>query len=203
MVEKLYTGQVTVDQFPRLIVDCHFPQNARLLAEQFPDYVIDYANKSQDLLLFTYFDPDNSERISSLATYTSGRIFQESAELRWEKQRDMMRIVYLGTEKYTSSFHGYGLQENRELYKLVPPQKPKYYYLFGERLKAKDIKKMGGIARAGDFAQVRIPHLLRYPVSPDVGRYVRLGVREYIDTITGQTMLYRFQSLDLVPVEGI
>jgi hypothetical protein len=198
MVEKLYTGRVTIDNFPKLITSCHFPQDALVLAEQLPDYVIDDTNKPQDLLRFTYFEPDKSEQVNLLANYTSGRIFQENAELRWEKQGDMMRIVYLGSEEYVSALHDYGLQENMELYKLVSQQAPKYYYLFGERLKTDDLKKMGGIAKPGDFAQVRIPHLLHYPVSQSSGRYVRLGVREYIDTITGQTMLFRFQSLKAV-----
>lgn len=201
MAEKLYTGRVAINNFPRLIADCHFPQDALVLAEQFPDYVIDVTNKPRDLLRFIYFEPDKPEQVNSLANYTSGRIFQENAELRWEKQGDMMRIVYLGSEEYISAWHDYGLQENQELYKLAPQQPLKYYYLFGERLKTEDLEKMGGIARPGDFAQVRIPHLLRYPVSQSSGRYVRLGVREYIDAITSQTMLFRFQSLQAV--EGV
>jgi len=198
MAEKLYTGKVALDTFPKLLASCHFPADALVLAEQFPEYVIDDVSKPQDLLRFTYFEPDKPEQIIALAGYTSGRIFQMDGELRWEKQGDSMRIVYLGSEKYVPVLQEYGLRENAELDKLAPQEEVKYYYLFGERLKSEDLRKMGGIARPGDFAQVRIPHLLRYPVRPDSGSYVRLVVREYVDTTTGQTALFRFQSLEAV-----
>jgi hypothetical protein len=197
MTEKLYTGKIAIDVFPTLIANCHFSADARVLAEQLPGYVIDPISERRDLLRFIRFEPDKPEQISSLASYTSGRIFQKDAELRWEKQGAMMRIVYLGAEEYISMPHAYGLQENQELSKLTPQKESKYYYLFGERLKKGDVSKMGKTASQEDFAQVRIPRLLRYPVGQG-GRYVRLGVCEYIDTTTGRTVLFRFQSLEAV-----
>src|SRR5204862_6862422 len=126
----------------------------------------------QDLLRFVFFEPGKAEQARELASYTSGRIFQEDAELRWEKQGTMMRVVYLGMEEYISTPSAYGLQENQEWRKLALQEETKYYYLFGERLKKEDIGKMGRTASREDFAQVRIPRLLRYPLKQISGRYV-------------------------------
>jgi hypothetical protein len=201
MVEKLYTGKVASENLPKLLASCHFSPEALVLAEQIPQYVIDDRRNPPKLLLFERFEPDKPEQMNELANYTSGRVFQEEAELRWEKQGKMLRIVYLGSEEYAPAWQEYDLLENRELDKLVPQKEPGHYYLFGERIKRGDLEKMHGRARAGDFAEVRIPHLLRYPVQPDAGSYVRLVVREYIDAATGQMALFRFQSLE--PVEAV
>ena len=125
MEEKLYTGQVVVDQFEKLIESCHFPEDIHtwVLAEQLPNRVIAKTKERQNLLLFTYFKQD-----IPFASYTSGRIFQEDTELRWEKQEDMMNIVYLGSEEYISALRDYGLHENEEeLPKLTVREEPKYY----------------------------------------------------------------------------
>jgi hypothetical protein len=196
MEEKLYTGKVAIDDLEKLIASCHFPEDTRtwVLAEQLPNRVIAKAKERQNLLLFAYFKQD-----IPFASYTSGRIFREDTELRWEKQESEMSIVYLGAKEYISVLRDYGLHENQEeLLKLTAREEPKYYYLFGERLQNEDIEKMGGIARPGDFAQVRIPRLLRYPVPQNTASYVRLKVREYINAATGTVGLFRFQSLEAV-----
>jgi hypothetical protein len=86
----------------------------------------------------------------------------------------------------------------------VPDEKQiKSYYLFGKRLSQSDVEKIG--AKSGDFAEARIPRLLRYPAAnwsgkyekdkdPQKMSYMQLLVLEYIDK-TGCVVLSRFQCL--------
>jgi CRISPR-associated protein (TIGR03984 family) len=189
MGEVLYAGQVSVNDFPQLVADCGFLPGAFVLVERLPEQVITKATERQDLLCFTHLDQS-----ISLANYTSGRIFDEHAELRWEKQGNTMPVVYLGTKNRAQVLLNYKLQEeNNELGKLKSTREKKYF-LFGERISSQDLKKIGTAARDGDFAEVRIPRLLRYPVPQDEQRYVRLIVREYLDE-ENTVVLFRFQDL--------
>src|SRR5205807_7229222 len=141
---------------------------AYVLIEHFPEQVITNTRERQDLLRFTHFDP-----AIPLVDYTSGRIFDEHAELRWEKQGNTMQAVYIGSKERVPILRRYKLRESNELGKLKPAGEKKYF-LFGERLSPQDLKKIGPAAIAGDFAEVRIPRLLRYPVEENEQRYVRL-----------------------------
>lgn len=188
MEEVLYAGQMIVGDFPRLVADCGFPSTAFVLIERLPEQVITSAKERHDLLRFTYFDPG-----IPFADYTSGRIFDEQAELRWEKQGTSMQVVYLGSKGREQVLLNYRLQESHELSRLSPLGEKKIF-LFGERIATGDLNKMGGAASPGDFAEVRIPRLLHYPVPQDKQRYVRLVVREYCDE-QNRIVLFRFQDL--------
>ncbi len=63
-------------------------------------------------------------------------------------------------------------------------------------LAEKQLKRIGPPAQEGDFAEVRIPRLLRYPrLSPDAkADYLQLAVCEYIAPATGTSVAYRFWS---------
>jgi len=189
MEEALYAGEVTVNDFPQLVIDCGFSHHAYALVEQLPAWVITRANERQDLLRFTHFDP-----AIPFAAYTSGRVFDNQAELRWEKQGNMMQVVYLGTRERAEVLLRYKLQKKDELVALKPADEKKYV-LFGERLRPEDLKKIGQAAQTGDFAEVRIPRILRYPVPQDEQRYARLTVREYVDE-QNRVVLFRFQNLE-------
>ena len=133
--------------------------------------------------------------------YTTGRIFQKDRELRWEKHKEKFRVVYLGSPENVAAniFHECGLlPQEKELKELEKSQQAThYYYLFGERLKKEDLPYFGKTAQAGDFAVVRIPRVLHYPiVDPDENPSVRLWVREYHNPATGNVDLFRFQALE-------
>lgn len=189
MEEALYAGEVTVNDFPQFVIDCGFSHDAYALVEQLPAWVITRANERQDLLRFTHFDP-----AIPFAAYTSGRIFDEDAEMRWEKQGNMMQVVYLGTKGRVEVLLRYKLQKKDDLATLKPTDKKKYV-LFGERIRSDDLKKIGPAAQTGDFAEVRIPRILRYPVPQNEQRYARLTVREYLDE-QSRVVLFRFQNLE-------
>jgi len=188
MEEVLYAGEMTVRDFPALVADCGFPSTAFVLIERLPEKVFTRAKERHDLLRFTHFDQS-----IPFTNYTSGRIFDERAELRWERQGSSMQVVYLGSKGREQVLLNSSLQESHELDRLNPPSEKKIF-LFGERIAIEDLEKMGGMAGLGDFAEVRIPRLLHYPVPQDKQRYVRLVVREYCDE-QNRVVLFRFQDL--------
>jgi hypothetical protein len=191
MVEVLCTGIVSVDKMQQIVTHCHFGQDALFLAEQLPNYVITGAEERKNLLRFTYFKSS-----PSCSEYTSGRIFQEDRELRWEMQGKRMRVVYVGQADESTDLQEYGLRKSAEFDSLIKSAKPKYYYLFGERLRPGDLKKLGKVAEPGDFAVLRIPRILRYPTQQNNQRYVRLVVCEYLEAKTNRLELFRFQRLE-------
>jgi hypothetical protein len=210
MVEEvLYTGQMRSENLLLLIADCGIPENDRrilFLAENLPTHVID-PQQRQDLLLFDFYSPT-----LKFANYTSGRIFHPDWELRWEHRDANAHVIYLGKQsqlvKQAMIQHHMQLkgQENlaeSEREKLIDLHKlgkhERHYYLFGKRLEDNDVKQIGKPVRIGDFAELRIHRVLRYPAPGSMstggqGR-VKLTVREYLDSDTGQVQFFRFQDL--------
>ena len=181
MDEMLCTG--SVDDIAALIDACQFPSDALFLAEAVPQHVVTAAKERQDLLRFTHFDAE-----IPFAKYTSGRIFHPDFELRWQKYDGKTEVVYLGTKR--------DMPLLKKDLKLKKSDKPKYYFLFGERLRPEELDLIGVPAEEREFAfaEVRIPRLLLYP-APQNARRVQLVVREYLDEETGEVNLFRFESL--------
>jgi len=197
MTEILYTGDIPVDDLPRLASACNFSARALVLAEQLPDHVITNREQRRALLQFEYFP-----KKLTITNYHTGRIFQADAELRWEKQRGQMHVLYIGPEEYSLVMLDYKLKDKRDvLAALKKRDEPRYYYLFGERLRKDDLEKIGPTAEPGDFAEVRIPRLLRYRLDAEDSRsedsrYARLAICEYTDKETGEVLLFRFQTVE-------
>ena len=194
MTEILYAGPVALEKMPQIVAACHFEPEARFLAEHIPTQVIISREERQELLRFTYVREG-----TPCADYTSGRIFQEDRELRWERQKETLRVVYLGPADTNAEaiFLEYGMKDKKEdLAALEKSQELKYYALFGERIKEADLRYFGKTAQPGDFAVVRIPRVLRYPVKPDDKPAARLLVCEYHNKATGSVDLFRFQELE-------
>ncbi len=189
MTEIVYTGLVTAEGLEQVVAHCHFAQDARFLAEQLPMRVINNRQEQRDLLQFIYFNGE-----LSCAEYTSGRVFQEDRELRWEKLGEKIRVVYIGAAENEAELRDDRLHTNEALSTLI--KKTTYYYLFGERLRKGDLDKMGKAVQEGDFAVVRIPRILRYPVDNDDQRYARLKVCEYLEPETKRVALFRFQGVE-------
>lgn len=188
MEEELYTG--TVADIDEYIIGCKFPLDAFVLVEQIPKHILTSTEERQNLLCFIRLgELSRLDELVHIGDYTSGRIFNADFELRWEKGRQTTDVVYLGTsigrdltwlrKDNTISLHHFRSQN---------------YYLFGERLSERNIRNIGKPAMEGDFAEVRIPRLLRYPAPPHAQR-VQLVVREYVDEETGTILLFRFCDL--------
>ena len=101
MSEILYTGTLSGSDLTQLISDCNFQRDALFLGEQLPTHIVDEAEQ-QNLLLFDWY----SSAIE-FTRYNSGRIFYQGAELRWERNADQFRIVYLGSAQPTAILEHY------------------------------------------------------------------------------------------------
>lgn len=194
MTEILYAGPVALEKMPHIVAACHFEPEARFLAEHIPTHVIISREERQELLRFTYVREG-----TPCAEYSSGRIFQEDRELRWERQKETLRVVYLGPTDVNAEaiFLEYRMEKKeKDLAVLEKSEEVKYYALFGERIKEADLRYFGKTAQPGDFAVVRIPRVLRYPVPLDDEPAARLLVCEYRNKATGSVELFRFQKVE-------
>lgn len=193
MNEILYAGSIPLDTMPQIVATCQFGPDALFLAEHIPTHTIVTPEERRNLLCFTY-----ANKGPSCEDYSSGRIFQEDRELRWEKQRDVLRVVYLGPQDSTIAevLHKYGLKDRQKVLDgLAKSAEPTWYSLFGERLKSEDLPYFGKNAQVGDFVVVRIPRILRYPVPPNDEPSARLLVCEYHNKVTDSVELFRFQAV--------
>ncbi len=170
-----------VEDIGALIAGCKFPDDALFLGTQQPAQVVRLEDR-QDLLLFVPFDPD-----LPFAKFASGRIFNRDFELRWQQDDGGSQVVYLGTPEYRPG----ALSESEP----IDMESPRYYYLFGTPLQPEDVRDIGKPAREGDFAEVRVPRLLRYPIQ-GAKRRVKIAVCESIDKQTGEVTQYRFQGIE-------
>jgi len=168
-----------------LVEQCNFPAEAFLLVERLPQQVVNDKRERENLLRFARVGDG-----IDFAPYTSGRIFNQHFELRWEKEAETTRVVYLGEEREIPEL----TKDKDTLQYLKPASNPKYYHLFGERLDKATLEDMGIEPEEGYYAEVRIPRLLHYPVLEQPQR-VQLVVREYMDKETGRVQLFRFQGL--------
>src|SRR6266567_3042284 len=182
--EILSTGSVT--NLAELIKACAFPEDAFFLAEKLPSNIIKQEQR-QDLLRFAYL-----EDVKNVQDYTSGCIFSEAFELRWEEESGGdYQVVYFGPDRQIS-----GLTKNEKESENIKHYKPetRYYYLFGERLDLQvspfatmDIKPA---PESYDYyATARIPRLLFYPTDSGARR-VQLRTLEYLDEKTGHVRLF-------------
>ena len=186
MEEMVSTGLLTPEELTALIASCTaFFEGAIFLAEQLPQHVVTQAQR-KGLLRCERFNAN-----TQFTDYTSGRIFAEAFELRWEKEGNTFHVVYVGSERTMSP-----LKVQRDL-ALEKKASAKPYYLFGEQLRTEGLEKIGPVAVEGDFAELRIPRLLHYPVEKPK-RYVQLFIQEYVDKSTGDVALFRFQAIRAV-----
>jgi hypothetical protein len=169
-----------------------FPDSPALaLLENQPRYVV-RPQERQNLLQFAAFN--SALDFTSYTTYTSGRIFHAQSELRWERQHAHMHVVFTGARTYRP-----GLKDAEEIALDDCEKVPRAFFLFGKRLDDRQIARIGPVAQSGDFVEVRIPRLLRYPQLPTIAdaERVQLAMYEYVDPTTGASVAYRIY--DLVP----
>lgn len=190
--ELLVSGTVRVEDFAAFVSTWAVPPDSPtlILVENQPRYVIQ-PQERQNLLQFAIFNP-----AFDFMPYASGRIFHAQGELRWERQQAHMHIVFTGAQAYRP-----GLLDVEEIALDDCEKVPRAYFLFGRRLDNQQLARIGPPAQTGDFAEVRIPRLLRYPPLPVVAQAerVQLAIYEYVDPATGANVAYRFY--DLVPFQ--
>ncbi len=205
MTEIWSANRVDTAALANLIAACEFGPKALFLVEKLPAHVV-RPQERLDLLRFAPFDSN-----VLFAEYTSGRIFQSDTELRWEQDgQQQLHVVYMGPERSLPGLQDVAsltqVQEQASIWRLnkdgktqkLLKKRDSHYYLFGERLSPQELERIGRPAQPGDFAELRIPRLLRYPRLENEKRRVRLVVGEFVDDKTGIVELFRFQQLEAV-----
>lgn len=191
----LCTGQAR--SLPELINQCGFSTEAFLLVEKLPQRVVFDDEERQNLLYFARLRDIRQEDIATYTAYTSGRVFDQEGELRWEHDisTGKTNAVYLGKPSTLTALQE-KTEHKDELNRLKPADNKKYYYLFGQILA--NPEQMGIEVKPGltAYAEVRIPRLLLYPrLGTKPPQRLRLEVYEYVDQETGHVKLFRFRDL--------
>jgi hypothetical protein len=191
--DVLLAGTIPQEAFAQFLQEYHIPSEETSLThpplaliESLPQQVV-APERRPGLLQFTLFDP-----AFDFTPYTTGRIFHTLGELRWERKYKDIQIVYTGHHAYKPDL------ANAQVFALdVFLPRERAYFLFGKRLDEKQREMLGPLTQPGDFAEVRIPRLLRYPALPGItdAERVQLLVCEYEDLDTALNVAYRFKSL--------
>lgn len=207
--ELLLAGTMTQDAFNTCITAWTTPtgHNSFMLLERQPREVIT-PEKRRHLLHFDFFDSH-----FNFTLYTSGRIFHEAGELRWERQLSGIHIVYTGDAHYqpstsllqdmhTEPLDAYiktGTRSASETEEVgTKKETDSGFLLFGKRLNKKERDLIGPIVQTGNFyAEVRIPRLLHYPLTEKQSHTerVELMVHGYVHPTTGVNVAFRFTGL--------
>ena len=190
--ELLLAGTVSGEDFTAFLQAYRVPADTApgaptlMLLEDQPRRVVK-EDARQDLLYFAAFDP-----AFDFTLYTAGRIFHQLGELRWERQQTKIRVVYTGHKDYKPA-----LDDAMTIALEGRFFEDRAYLLFGKRLYKPERDLIGSAVQPGDFAEVRIPRLLRYPPleSLDDAEMIQLVAREYTDTTTARNIAYRFKNL--------
>jgi hypothetical protein len=199
----LYSSRISTANLQQLSKDL-FAQttDARLLAEQLPSRLVS-AEERQGLLCFAWYEPE-----IPLADFTSGRIFHQDAELRWERSGDRCQVVYLGDEQYSGILDDYKCKAEDFVASQYHCQATNYY-LFGQYLNVEKLKQpvpTGGTDTRQSFpyAEARVSNLMYYPLVDEPEgekKKVRIMAKEYQDKSTGKLVIYRFQSLQAATIQ--
>ena len=183
--ETVYAGPVEdIQEFIETCLFLSYSSGSLILLEMQPQKMVGKEDR-QNLLFFAEYPCKLPYLINE---YSAGRIFHEEFELRWEKISSGVQVVYIGNKRPLP----------------LPPAKTDVlkdcvrasssYYLFGKRLDDEKVSKIGEPAQTNDYAEVRIPRLLRYPVKDKSRDYVKLNVYEYRHKLTNERVLFRFRS---------
>lgn len=161
-----------------------WPEPSYMYLEQVPDSWVSVPDMEKGLSLH-YYNPDLNFQF-----WERGRLFCQDWELRWEKQDDLFWCVYVGSP---TELPGFAPAPELDLTsaKLVSNS----YYLWGLQVEEDKLDMVGAqsVSDMQVFFELRVPRLLRYPVS-SAARRAKLITCEYIDPTSGQMIYHRYQA---------
>ncbi len=103
-------------------------------------------------------------------SWERGRIFDANRELRWERIGGDFHVVYCGIAPPASM---------TELDLENSTVRETHYYLWGQQVRADDRERVGLLPDQSAFIELRIPHVLHYPLPPSARR-AQVRVRELL-----------------------
>ncbi len=162
-----------------------WPEPSYMYLEQVPSSWVTAPDIEIGLSL-RHLDPD-----LDFQRWERGRLFCQNWELRWEKQNGLFWCVYTGSATELSGFAP-APELDLSTAELVSDS----YYLWGLQVAEEDLDTVGAPSQpnAQVFLELRVPRLLRYPVSSDARR-VKLVTCNYQNSISGEMIYHRYQSL--------
>ncbi|MGB1251997.1 MAG: hypothetical protein ACPG8W_15375 [Candidatus Promineifilaceae bacterium] len=177
----------TLTSFDTLLQQLPTVNPSWLLMETLPTGWVDEQGRANGIRL---------ERFSGQASFleTKGRIFCPDFELRWERLGGtQIQFVYCGK---SLSLNGFDAAD--ELAQTKSAQHS--YFLWGTKVQEDRLQLVGYPPNSILFAELQVPRLLEYPVSPAAQR-VKLAIRTFHDD-QHNLVYYRFHSLeeDCTPV---
>jgi CRISPR-associated protein (TIGR03984 family) len=183
MTEQICWG--TTEKLSTIVQALDCPPELLMMLERVPTAFLSDDEQKPGICLQKY---DASE---NLEAWERGRIFHNNFELRWEKQGGVFVIVYIGEPTELPMPHIKSLSEFEI--------QDETYYLWGERVSAGNLKRIGQPETANLFLELQIPRLLPYPVSNRGGKSrVKISARHYLNLETGDLEFYRFRYLEEV-----
>lgn len=188
--EILLAATIKAEALPGLLQNYASPPggDTLLLVESLPQHIV-APEKRLHLLRLAIFQPD-----FPFSDYTSGRLFHAEGEIRWERQQAAVNIVYTGNAEYQPSPEG---KTSCPFDLDTVKKEERQYFLFGKRLAPLQLERIGPAAQEGDFAEARIPRLLRYPRLESLAgaERIQIAAYEYHHAATGALIAYRFWKL--------
>jgi hypothetical protein len=195
--ELMRAGTLKTLDFARMVREYTPPNPAFVMLEEMPRHIV----RPEDRLNLVRFETFQNSLI--IPAFTSGRIFHEHGEMRWESGPESTRVVYIGEEEFGIALPKaqeeilIGANRNEEVLIGTCRKIERQAFLFGRRLDSGWLDRLGGAARPGDYAEARIPRLLRYPNLPRLAEAERLKLAfyEYVNPVNGANVAYRFCGL--------
>ncbi|MBU0496240.1 MAG: hypothetical protein KKA73_07125 [Chloroflexi bacterium] len=163
-----------------------WPRPSYMYLERVPEAWLDEAERQSGLRL-ELLDPATQFQV-----WERGRVFCDTCELHWEKLAGAFQVVYVGPP---ANLPGFELAEDLDL--RATEVRTRSYYLWGSRVSDEQLDLVGTskLPDSEIFIELKVPRILRYPVSPQAGR-VKVKVCEYVDPVSGDMVYYRFQGLE-------
>ncbi len=188
MSEVVYVG--TVSNVTPVAHAFPVNDNTFMILEKLPtEWINDADRNSPDKgLIFAGFD--SSKQFDD---WGRGRIFNQTAELRWEQTTSDFQAVYIGPPVELP-----GLIADDTLNLAEAKQRESGYYLWGQRMSTNQLEDMNWVdTTATDiYVELKTPRVLRYPVQAEVSSRLKLQMVEYYDEQTDRLLMYRLKGVE-------
>ncbi len=167
-----------------------------------PWYIVETMNSEDALPVLgmpTYVIVDRLKSGMDLHIYLSGRVFDETGELKWQRMGETFHIVYIGRNltKHAQTSQVKELSASE----FILNDNDKTVFLWGEKVEKTRVQnelKFGQVDNI--FLELQIPQYLRYPIQANDRDRVQIQVREFYNQ-AGQLEYFRFVNMKSIAIQ--